>query len=890
MKAIFSFTHLPFKHLFGHLTIGFLLIGSMAQAQEAFYIYRNDGDFNGFFYDEVVEMRQSKIGVDSVEYDKWVTQEVVLADTIYRIPLAAIDSISFIQPEIKFNPRVKFMEKEGLCPYYLGCGNTDTEFRFQNLPAHLVPQVGDVLIGLPTDSISDKYYDWDYFGSFSCVVEEVRPGEPWEGENLTIVYGRPVDKPSDVFEQYITVEEIGVDENNQILRRVAGCTPDGLPRKMKDGDTGDIKWFNFSGKITHGWTFTENSSIDLSADVSLVFKLRIAYELTWTKVFVKLTKDMNFSIQPSIGVAANMEWVGSPGKFLWMPELLAPAPCPILRVNPLPDVFLKVSGSIEGRFNLPKVQLGFGDELIINSNAWFPISYTIHPLPDKDKEADANIFDVSSGLKMSGALQMGIEFQAIIGTASWIKKIINADVGLHLYTGPKLSGEISYDSKVTAASHAYWMLSNGHVDLSLLALDLEAGATAGIGWSDPEEIKFYEKSWDFMTSTVRLAPTFKNSEAFATPKNLVARIYPNSDYQLFARKVQIGLFDKDITDTTMNQLPIATTAEKSIYTSYLDTMYEGRFPVDSLKARPYHIYPMVDCGALGAYTVASAGTQVVPLTTFELQNNEIHFNAAGNNKPSITFTSNVADWELIYCRYEGDANHYIRSHKLDTVDLKKGIYKMTFEGYPCEQLWEMPPISKDSDDMDPMIEISCSYHCDTCPLWIDKHFGVSQDVAPLTNMRVSVGASSYFYTTQYPTDNQYITASYDGPVTATRVGENVIEISGETTSGVDRMTISMTLTNNRNEDTGFNDEYTVTGYITHKNNYPHLYGWFATATFSGVGRNRTITGTVTNATYKTVVSVKEDGSPFYEEVYHFREGLGAGGSLTWDRIDVLVDE
>lgn len=74
MKAIFSFTHLPFKHLFGHLTIGFLLIGSMAQAQEAFYIYRNDGDFNGFFYDEVIEMRQSKIGVDSIEYDKWVTQ------------------------------------------------------------------------------------------------------------------------------------------------------------------------------------------------------------------------------------------------------------------------------------------------------------------------------------------------------------------------------------------------------------------------------------------------------------------------------------------------------------------------------------------------------------------------------------------------------------------------------------------------------------------------------------------------------------------------------------------------------------------------------------------------------------------------------------------------
>ena len=113
MKAIFSFTHLPFKHLFGHLTIGLLLIGSFAQAQEAFYIYRNDGDFNGFFYDEVVEMRYSKIGVDSVENDMFVTYEVELADTMYRIPLAAIDSIGFQQPEIKFNPRVKFIGKCG---------------------------------------------------------------------------------------------------------------------------------------------------------------------------------------------------------------------------------------------------------------------------------------------------------------------------------------------------------------------------------------------------------------------------------------------------------------------------------------------------------------------------------------------------------------------------------------------------------------------------------------------------------------------------------------------------------------------------------------------------------------------------------------------------------
>ena len=862
------------------IVLGTLSLGTFAQ--EAFYIYRHDGDFNGFFYDEVIEMRQSKIGVDSIEYDKWVTQEVVLADTIYRIPLAAIDSIGFQQPEIKFNPRVKFMQQEGLCPYYLGCGNTDSEFIFENLPAHLVPQVGDVLIGLPTDSISDKYYDWDYFGSFSCVVEEVRPGEPWQGENLTIVYGHPVDKPSDVFEQYITVEEIGVDENNQIHRRVAGCTPDGFPRKMKDasGDSGDIKWFNFSGKITHAWNPTENSSIDLSADVKLVFKLRIAYEITWTKVFVKLTKDMSFSIQPSIGIAANMEWVGSPGKFLWMPELLAPAPCPIIRVNPLPDVFLKVSGSIEGRFNLPKVQLGFGDDLIINSSAWFPISYTVHSIPDEDKEADANIFDLSGGLKLSGALQMGIEFQAIVGTASWIKKIINADVGLHLYTGPKLSGEISYDSKVTAASHDYWMLSNGHVDLSLLALDLEAGATAGIGWSDPDEIKFYEQSWDFMTSTVRIAPKFKDSEAFATPNNIVARIHPEPDYQLFVRKVKIGLFDELYTDTSMNQVPIATTAEQSIYTSYLDSIYEGRFPVDSLKARQYAIVPIVDCGSLGEYIVARAATSVEPLLTLELQDDNIHFNAAGTNKPSITLKSNAASPECIQLELTGPSRHFIDSCWIDTIDVKKGIYKMVFKGVPNDRLWALPPIDK-SDSLAMIFANKVSHS------WregIPIPFGMSHENGPLNNMRVKA---------------QRAEINYDGGVTVSRLNDNVITMSGtsvQTDGTISRtMTISLTLTNLQPSATyedsiAMHERYSVEGTITN-NIYENgnITEWF-TWTISGSGTDSSIATTVTSSS-RTDRHYGDygDGKTYQDSSDDWGIGQTVHISLRWDYVDNLPE-
>lgn len=732
MKTAFSIQHSAFRRgvLVFALSALFLV---PAFAQEAFYIYRNDGDFNGFFYDEVIEMRQSKIGVDSVEYDRWVTQEVVLADTVYRIPLAAIDSIGFQQPEIKLNPRVKFMEQEGLCPYLDRV--TENYIIFNNLPAHLVPQVGDVLIGLPTDSIAKQRYNYGSVkGSFSLVVEEVAPnydGSYW-------INGHPITNMGEVFEQYITVEEIAVDSVGKIRRRIAGCTPDGLPRKMKNGsgDSGDIYLINFDGTLTHSWDLSSNSAVDLSADVGIKVKLRVAYDISWTKFIVKMTKDMSFSIKPSVGVAVKADWVGSPGKFLWMPEIVIPAAAPFFRVNPLPDVFIKVSGSVEGRFNLPKVQLGLGDEILINSNTWFPVSYTLHTLPDEDKEPDANIFDFSGGLKMSGDLQMGIEFQALVGTASWIKKILSADIGLHLYTGPKLSGEISYDSNVMASTHDYWMLSNGKIDASLLALVLEAGATAGVSWSDPEEVTFFTKSWDFMTSTFRLVPQFKETEVMVTPNNIVVRLHPESDYQLLATKLKIGLFDEDITDTTMTLQPIATAGNWTLL-SALEEEYEERFPVAGLKSKNYAVYPIVTCGDKGEYAVTRAGNSFIPNLTLTLENDAVHFNAAGNNLPAITIVSNVADPAAISCNgFRQYINVQNPIAKIDTLDLAAGKFKIYLNGEPNDRLWALPPIDKSDTILAPLINVA-----GIGP--VSQRFSISQDESPLQNMRIN--ASAYIW-------------------------------------------------------------------------------------------------------------------------------------------------
>ena len=73
---------------------------------EAFYIYQNDGHFDGFFYDEIVKMNFSFLDTLGIEHDEIVSQEIVTADSTYRIMFSAIDSIGFVQPEIKYNPHL----------------------------------------------------------------------------------------------------------------------------------------------------------------------------------------------------------------------------------------------------------------------------------------------------------------------------------------------------------------------------------------------------------------------------------------------------------------------------------------------------------------------------------------------------------------------------------------------------------------------------------------------------------------------------------------------------------------------------------------------------------------------------------------------------------------
>lgn len=112
--------------------------------QRVFYVYRNDGNINTFFYSDVDSVVYSKIDIDSLVCDTYVTQEVWTPDTVVRIPLNVISRVGFQTPETIYTKEAAVMSDE-LLDYIVRSDSLDL-YLSQTVPASLLPQIGDKLI------------------------------------------------------------------------------------------------------------------------------------------------------------------------------------------------------------------------------------------------------------------------------------------------------------------------------------------------------------------------------------------------------------------------------------------------------------------------------------------------------------------------------------------------------------------------------------------------------------------------------------------------------------------------------------------------------------------------------------------------------------------------
>ena len=776
-------------------------------SQEAFYIYRNDGDFNGFFYDEVQEMRYSKLALDFTEHEQYVTYEVVLADTIYRIPLATIDSIGFQQPEIKFNPKVKFIEKDGYSPYiYLSCfvtgwGVEKQTYHFRNLPDNMVPQAGDVLIGLSSDTHADLYRDG---GSFSCVVESVTlfDNEDDQGPfKMCEVEGRYVENLDEVFTRFVMVEQIGYDkEGNQIMHRASARMPEGFPqpkRVKKASDESEVTLIDFESTITRQWMpdgASGSTSIELSADVGIQVKFRVAYNISWTRMMITIDNDVITKVKPSIAANISKGEEYRLGDIITYPRnIKLPIQCPIFELDPSPDIFLRFEGKMQAKFNLPQVRIGVGVHYGVDTDNLFPVSCGIHLVPDDAPEPDESMLDLSSEVSFDTYLQTGLKFGASLSTNSWIKKIFYGQIGLYLYAGPKIGGRVNITADILNGKGAtlYSSLAYAYLYATALSLDLEAKATAAVFWKDPIEKKFFDKNWSFGRDTLRLAPLVDSVRSNVSGQDATVSLYLRPNKILPTTRMRVGIFDDDTL--------VFETGDQVIYGN-LSKNYklDYSFSIADFKAKAYDIKPIISSGLMNPYPIYVSSSYLKIPMTYEADTDSLIFEPEDNSTASVEFTTNAAEVGVV------NYTTWVMLQKLDTLDKAKGRYRATFKADFNNGLFDRSiPKAEHMKGIGLRGSSSKEWH----------YLGMYQKENNLQHVEFALSISMG---TGYNSDGIYFEQH---PVTATRIGKDKIKVQGHYV---------------KNSDGGWTEECTIDLTLTRIGNKPYYANYTMDGTASRI--------------------------------------------------------
>ena len=124
----------------------FTFSGMAQTVGEAMFVYRNNGQVNGFLPDEVESIEYSYEDADGNRYDEIVTQIVNTADSVYVIPLAEIDSVTFVTPKTEYKPGVINISDQ-LMPYVTSSDGLSIVFD-SSTPSEIMPRIGDKLVTL----------------------------------------------------------------------------------------------------------------------------------------------------------------------------------------------------------------------------------------------------------------------------------------------------------------------------------------------------------------------------------------------------------------------------------------------------------------------------------------------------------------------------------------------------------------------------------------------------------------------------------------------------------------------------------------------------------------------------------------------------------------------
>lgn len=222
-------------------------VNEQSMGQRAVYVHRNDGEMTAVMTSTIKSMQCSKIDLDGMTHEDFVVQEIQTTDSLYRIPLEAIDSIYFQTPSnILKNGVVEITSS--LMDYLVKVEELNLYLR-NNIPGSILPKIGDKLV----TPVMSEILPNGFIGEVESVAEE--------GEFI-IVRCNHLDVP-DVYDRfYYVVEGYCPDERENVPST-----------KSVHNGVVHLEEIAFEETIDIGvdWSETENSKFGVGTSVGYGF-------------------------------------------------------------------------------------------------------------------------------------------------------------------------------------------------------------------------------------------------------------------------------------------------------------------------------------------------------------------------------------------------------------------------------------------------------------------------------------------------------------------------------------------------------------------------------------------------------------------------------------------
>jgi len=411
------------------LTILLLLLPALTALSQtigdAFYIYRNDGQFNAFFRNEIDSMAYSNYDADSVYCDEVVTQVVYTPDSIYRIPLAAIDSVGFVTPEKEFQPDVMRMDETWL-PYVIKI--TDHSIFFSpSTPVAFLPQQGQVMVA--------ETFEHPFETGFSGRVSDIRT------------------YPDSIV---CDVEDVFLSDIYQRLVTVGMAYSDGAEESASRGQRKIIGMNTNPGVKFKILPITDLSvgPVTISCTPTVVMKYVVCLWEHNLKDYVEIRCHQTYDGSVSINAKLEKDYHPEPK---WVgPGISVPTPVPGLYGRVQLGGFFRATGSVQLSATRGFYREGVSGFVYSEDSGFHSINEWVNP-PKEDWEASVSI-DGSLSAGVAGRLQFGIMHE----------KLASADVTL--YVGLEVSGHAELKAtELVVDKNLYSSIKDSEITLSVIA-------------------------------------------------------------------------------------------------------------------------------------------------------------------------------------------------------------------------------------------------------------------------------------------------------------------------------------------------------------------------------------------------------------------------------------